>query len=125
MSTQFGELLGHFVSSTTTPEGKHPWLLYDKANSDEDGVAGSVRIVYAADYAELISMVSLEKEIEKDGRLKAALREASSLETLAALPCLSSTMRSMSAQNEDDYSQIVRWYEDGTLTIMVDGVETL
>src|ERR1035437_9585321 len=100
MSTQFGEVLGYFVSSTETPTGKHPWMLYDRHDSDEDGVAGSVRTVYAANYSELISMISLEKEIEMHGRLNAELRDASSPETLAALPILNYSMRSMSAQNE-------------------------
>ena len=116
-------VLAHFVSSTKTPTGKHPWMLYDRHDSDEDGVAGSVRTVYAADYEALVGTVSLEHEIEMHGRLNAALRDASSLETLAALPCLGDSMRSMSAQNEDDYSQIVRWYEDGTITMMANGTE--
>jgi hypothetical protein len=82
-------------------EQKTNWVLYN----DTDNNGGSCGEVTATDYDDIIEQVDIEAHkvnLEKLG---------------------TDTSKGFSAQNDADYSQIVRWYPDGVRTVMVGGFE--
>jgi hypothetical protein len=84
-----------------TDEQKTNWVLYDDT-ADNGGSCGEV---IATDYDDIIEQVDIEA------------RKAN-LEKLGT-----DTSNGISAQNDADYSQVVRWYPDGFITVMVNGIE--
>jgi hypothetical protein len=109
---------------------KTSWMLYDRAKcgSDEEleedflnSIPCSLREVDAEDYEDVIGLVSLKEETARRTRLDAQLSVGCKDEELRKK--FNTPMESMSAQCQDDDSQIVRWYPDGTITVMVDGIE--
>jgi hypothetical protein len=118
MATEFGEVFAHYVTGPAkNPQGKSAWMLYDHA----DNQGGSLREVYATDYDDLISQVSLETEKAMNARMHALLLPETRNEELREM--FSVEMDSMSAQRSDDYSQVVHWYADGCITVMVGDME--
>jgi len=94
---------GNGGSCGTTME-KTNWVMYDQAEQD----GGSCGEVTAANYDDIIEQVDIEQLKRRQEKMWKNTEHSSD---------------GFSAQNDADYSQVVRWYPDGTITVMVDGIE--